>query len=90
MAARESAASAPTRPRFSVGRVLLLAVTALCLYLFAPSIAEVFEAWNKLGEVHPAAGIAMAVVTVAAAIVYRLRIRGSADTPAGKLVGAES
>lgn len=41
-------------------------------------------------EVHPAAGIAMAVVTVAAAIVYRLRIRGSADTPAGKLVGAES
>jgi uncharacterized protein (TIRG00374 family) len=47
-------ASTSTRPRLSVGRVLLLAGTALCLYLFAPSIAEVFEAWNKLGEVHPA------------------------------------
>ena len=34
--------------------MLLLAVTALCLYLFAPSIGEVFEAWSKLGEVHPA------------------------------------
>jgi uncharacterized protein (TIRG00374 family) len=54
MAARESAATTSPRPRLSVGRVLLLAVTALCLYLFAPSIAEVFEAWNKLGEVHPA------------------------------------
>jgi hypothetical protein len=54
MAARESAATASARPRFSVGRILLLAGTALCLYLFAPSIAEVFEAWNKLGDVHPA------------------------------------
>jgi uncharacterized protein (TIRG00374 family) len=54
MAARESAATTSTRPRLSVGRVLILAITALCLYLFAPSIAEVFEAWNKLGEVHPA------------------------------------
>ncbi len=30
-------------------------ITAACLYLFAPSIAEVFEASRKLGEVHPAA-----------------------------------
>lgn len=43
------------RLRFSVGRVLLLTVTGFCLYLFFPSIAEVFEAWDKLGEVHPAA-----------------------------------
>ncbi len=42
-------------PRWSIGRILLLAVTALCLYLFAPSIAEVFEASNKLGEIHPIA-----------------------------------
>ncbi|MCJ7437459.1 MAG: flippase-like domain-containing protein [Acidimicrobiia bacterium] len=42
------------RPRWSVGRVLLLVVTGFSLYLFAPSIAEVFEAWDKLGEVHPA------------------------------------
>lgn len=43
------------RPRWSVGRLLLLVVTAISLYLFAPSIAEVFAAWDKLGEVHPAA-----------------------------------
>jgi hypothetical protein len=42
-------------PRWSVGRVLLLAATGVCLYLFAPSIAEVFEASDKLGEVHPIA-----------------------------------
>jgi uncharacterized protein (TIRG00374 family) len=40
-------------PRWSVGRALLLAITGLCLYLFFPSIAEVFEASNKLGEIHP-------------------------------------
>ena len=55
MTADETAPATAARPRLSIGRVLLLAVTALCLYLFAPSIAEVFEAWNKLGEVHPAA-----------------------------------
>ena len=42
------------KPRWSVGRVLLLLVTGFSLYLFAPSIAEVFAAWDKLGEVHPA------------------------------------
>lgn len=36
-------------------------------------------------EVHPVAGIAMAVLTVAAGIVYYARSRGPADTPAGKL-----
>jgi uncharacterized protein (TIRG00374 family) len=55
MTADETAPASVARPRLSIGRVLLLAITALCLYLFAPSIAEVFEAWNKLGEVHPAA-----------------------------------
>ena len=43
------------RPRWSVGRLLLLFVTAICLYVFAPSIAEVFQAWDKLGDVHPVA-----------------------------------
>jgi uncharacterized protein (TIRG00374 family) len=52
---REKTDGTATRPRLSIGRVVLLAVTGLCLYLFFPSIAEVFEAWNKLGEVHPAA-----------------------------------
>ena len=36
------------------GRVVLLLVTAVCLYLFAPSIGEVFSAWSRLGRVHPA------------------------------------
>jgi len=43
------------RPRWSVGRALLLTITGICLYLFAPSIAEVFAAWDKLGNVHPVA-----------------------------------
>ncbi len=43
------------RPLWSVGRVLLLVITAICLYVFAPSIAEVFQAWDKLGDVHPIA-----------------------------------
>lgn len=37
-----------------MGRVLFLVVTGLCLYLFLPSIAEVFRAWDRLGEFHPA------------------------------------
>lgn len=55
MTPTDPAEMAATRPRWSVGRVLLLVVTAICLYVFAPSIAEVFQAWDKLGDVHPAA-----------------------------------
>ena len=36
------------------GRVVLLALTAICLYFFAPSIGEVFAAWGRLGDVHTA------------------------------------
>lgn len=43
------------RPRFSVGRVLLLALTAFSLYLLAPSITEVFSAWDRLGDFNPLA-----------------------------------
>jgi uncharacterized protein (TIRG00374 family) len=39
--------------RWSVGRVAFLAVSAICLYLFAPSIAEVFSAYDRLGDVEP-------------------------------------
>lgn len=42
-------------PRWSVGRVLLLVITGFCLSFFAPSIAEVFEASERIGEVHPVA-----------------------------------
>ena len=40
-------------PRWSVGRVAFLAISAICLYLFAPSIAEVFSAYDRLGDVEP-------------------------------------
>jgi uncharacterized protein (TIRG00374 family) len=36
-----------------IGRVIFLFVTGLCLYIFAPSIGEVFTAWSRLGDVHP-------------------------------------
>ena len=38
---------------WSPARVALLAFSAICLYLFAPSIAEVFSAYDRLGDVHP-------------------------------------
>jgi len=31
----------------------MLVVTAMCLYLLAPSIGEVFAAWGRLGDVRP-------------------------------------
>src|SRR5215218_951814 len=38
---------------WTVGRVAFLAVSAICLYLFAPSLAEVFSAYDRLGQVQP-------------------------------------
>jgi uncharacterized protein (TIRG00374 family) len=40
-------------PPWSPGRVMLLAFSAICIYFFAPSIAEVFSAYDRLGQVHP-------------------------------------
>ncbi len=40
-------------PKWTVGRVAFLAVSAICIYLFAPSIADVFSAYDRLGEVRP-------------------------------------
>ena len=37
---------------FPWGRVVFLIITAICFYVFAPSLGEVFEAWDRLGEVH--------------------------------------
>lgn len=45
--------AATVQTRFPVGRTVLLLLTGLCLYLFAPSIAEVFAAWDRLGQFHP-------------------------------------
>ncbi len=39
--------------RWSVGRVLLLTVTGICLYFLAPSIVTVLSAWRQLGRVEP-------------------------------------
>lgn len=39
--------------RWSLGRVLLLSITALCLYLLFPSIMSVFSAWQKLTRFEP-------------------------------------
>jgi len=38
---------------WTVGRVAFLAVSVVCLYLFAPSIADVFSAYDRLGDVQP-------------------------------------
>jgi uncharacterized protein (TIRG00374 family) len=54
--ASDGAAPAPHRHHhasWSPGRVALLAFSAICLYLFAPSIADVFSAYDRLGDVHP-------------------------------------
>jgi uncharacterized protein (TIRG00374 family) len=40
-------------PNWTAGRVVFLVLSAVCLYLFAPSIAEVFSAWGQLGAVEP-------------------------------------
>jgi putative heme transporter len=39
--------------RWSAGRVFLLAATGICLYLLAPSIVEVFSAWQRLDRFNP-------------------------------------
>jgi len=55
-------------------RIILLAVTAVCLYVFAPSIAEVFEAWDRLGEVHPfAVGLVVLCETASFGCVWVLQ-----------------
>lgn len=59
MGAVDSSAVQDPGWRVRPGRIVLLVVTGLCLYVFAPSLAEVFAAWDRLGEVHPAAIVAV-------------------------------
>jgi uncharacterized protein (TIRG00374 family) len=40
-------------PRISIGRVLILSITGICVYLLIPKMTEVFEAWDRLGRVDP-------------------------------------
>lgn len=53
-----------SRRRF-ITRGFMLAVAALCLYLLAPAIGEVFSAWRRLGQVHPAWIVPAVVCAVA-------------------------
>jgi uncharacterized protein (TIRG00374 family) len=55
----QAAAALPRSSRWSIWRVAFLLLSGLCLYVFAPSIGEVFEAWDRLGEVHPLAVIVL-------------------------------
>ena len=41
------------RRRVSLGRLLFLGVTGVCLYLFAPSVVEVLAAWDRLDRFDP-------------------------------------
>ena len=60
--------------RLSVGRVVLLVVTAISLYLLAPSIVEVFSAWDRLGDFNPIAlPIVLILETLSFACVWRLQ-----------------
>jgi putative heme transporter len=43
----------PPRRKSVIGRVIFLLITGICLYIFLPKIQEVFEAWSRLGDVHP-------------------------------------
>ena len=43
-----------TTKRLPWGRLGLLVVTVACLWLLAPKLSQVFEAWNGLDRVHPA------------------------------------
>lgn len=40
-------------PNWTVGRVSFLSFSVVCIYLFAPSIAEVFSAYDRIGDVRP-------------------------------------
>lgn len=60
---------------WSWGRVAFLLVSGLCFYVFAPSLAEVFDAWDRLGEVHPLAVLAVFACEGAAFVCWWALIR---------------
>jgi putative heme transporter len=61
----EIAGSGQGPGRWSLRRSIILVVTGLCLYVFGPSLADVFAAWDRLGEVHPASVLAVLALEVA-------------------------
>jgi hypothetical protein len=80
------AIAVPTRThRWSLGRVAFLVAMGVCLYIFAPSIAEVFEAYDRLGEVHPAALVGVAAIEalsfVCIWVLQRITLRTKAWYP---------
>ena len=74
MTSRAAADAVVSGNRPPWGRIVLLVVTGVCLYIFAPSIAEVFQAWDRLGEVHPLAVSAVVLCeTASLACVWELQ-----------------
>ena len=70
-AATDPTAPSP-RPRWR--RIVVLAITGVCFYVFAPSLAEVFEAWDRLGDVQPLALLAVfACEVLSFACVWQLQ-----------------
>jgi len=72
---REAAERAEHGPlHLSVGRVVLLVVSAISLYLLAPSIGEVFSAWDRLGDFNPIAlPLVLVLETLSFACVWVLQ-----------------
>ena len=65
-----------TRQRAVTGRVLLLIVAGIALYVVFPSLVEVLEAWPRLADIAPGwfALMLAAEVTSFAAVWYLQRI----------------
>jgi uncharacterized protein (TIRG00374 family) len=72
---RDAAERAEHGPlHLSVGRLILLVVSAVSLYLLAPSIGEVFSAWDRLGEFNPIAlPLVLVLETLSFACVWVLQ-----------------
>lgn len=54
--------AAPAARRRLLGRVAMLALTAICLYLLFPSLVQVFSSFGELSEVQPLWFVALAVL----------------------------
>jgi uncharacterized protein (TIRG00374 family) len=63
------------RRGWSWGRIAFLVITGICFYVFAPSLAEVFNAWDHLGDVHPIALLAVLACEGASFVCWWALIR---------------
>jgi uncharacterized protein (TIRG00374 family) len=70
------------RRRFTNGRVVLLVVTGVSLYILGPSVAEVFSAWDRLGELHPFWVLVVLACEAASFVCIWIVQRAALSTPA--------